>query len=362
MELTRKERLRRCYFHQEMDRPAVYVRSNWPSNDPSYVQAKELAAAKTELKCWWDGDGLRSPLPITSYEEPVSQDWKRWVQVLHTPKGDLRSATLLSLKDLPGMTEEYFLKDRSDVEKYLSLPMPVIGGDLSSYFAQQKKMGDAGIVEIAIASNPGGWTAELFGSEAFAMMTVTDRDILHELCRRHMEIQLAMLKFAISCGAGPYFATLGQERIVPPLHGPGDFRDFNARYDKPIFDLLHEAGWRAHVHCHGKISKVFADFVAIGCDVIHPVEAPPMGDLPAGEAKRIAAGKLCIEGNVQVADMYEKPPEEIRRQVLELIAQAFGDRKGLIVSPSASLYQHGKGQECLEQFEAMVETVVNWKN
>lgn len=341
MELTRKERLHRCYFHEEMDRPAVYVRSNWPGNDPSYDQAKALAQASTELKCWWNGDSLRSSWPTTNYEEPVSQDWKRWVNVLHTPKGDLRSATLLSLNDLPGMTEEYFLKDRADAEKYLSLPMPAVGGDLSPYFAEQKKMGDAGIVEIAFPSNPGGWTAELFGSEAFAMMTLTDGDIVHELCRHHMEIELAMLKYAIGNGAGPYFSTLGHERIVPPLHGPADFRDFNTRYDKPIFDLIHEAGGAVHVHCHGKIAKVFADFVAIGCDVIHPVEAPPMGDLTAGEAKKIAAGKLCIEGNVQVADMYEKSPAEIRRQVLELISQAFGDRKGLIVSPSASLYQYG---------------------
>jgi hypothetical protein len=343
-----------------MDRPAVYVRSNWPSNDPTYAEVMALAAAKTELKSWWDGNSLRSPLPITCSEEPVSADWKRWVRILHTPKGDLRSAGLISLKGLPGMTKEYFLKDRADAEKYLSLPMPTVGGDLSSYLAEQRKMGDAGIVEVAFWENPAGWTAELFGSEAFAMMTVTDRDVIHELCRRHLEIHLATLKYAISNGAGPYFATMGHEMIVPPLHGPADFRDFVVRYDQPTFDLIHEAGGAVHVHCHGKIAKVFADFVAMGCDVIHPVEPPPMGDLTAAEAKAIADGKLCIEGNVQVADMYEKSPQEIRRQVTDLINQAFDDHKGLIVSPSASLYQYGKGQECFEQFKAMVETVVNW--
>ena len=42
--LTRRERLRRCYFHEELDRPAVYVRTGYPGNDPTYDAIKALMA------------------------------------------------------------------------------------------------------------------------------------------------------------------------------------------------------------------------------------------------------------------------------------------------------------------------------
>ncbi len=35
---------------------------------------------------------------------------------------------------------------------------------------------------------------------------------------------------------------LGEEYLVPPLHGPEDFDDFNVRYDAPISARIHDAG------------------------------------------------------------------------------------------------------------------------
>jgi hypothetical protein len=148
------------------------------------------------------------------------------------------------------------------------------------------------------------------------------------------------------------------ERLITTLHGPRDFADFNARYDRPIFDLVHDAGGRVHVHCHGSIAKVFDGFLEAGVDVLHPFEAPPMGDITAAEAKRRAAGQLCLEGNIQIADMYESTPEEIRRQTESLIAECFADRTGLIVSPTASPYIRGRGEQCFPQYKAMVDAVL----
>ena len=99
----------------------------------------------------------------------------------------------------------------------------------------------------------------------------------------------------------------------------------------------------------------------MGADVLHPFEAPPMGDITAAEAKAQARGKLCLEGNIQIAAMYEHRPEAIRAETKALIRDAFDDRRGLIVCPTASPYIRGAGGQCLEQFKAMIDTVVNWK-
>jgi hypothetical protein len=99
----------------------------------------------------------------------------------------------------------------------------------------------------------------------------------------------------------------------------------------------------------------------MGVDVIHPVEPPPLGDLPAADAKRLARGRVCIEGNIQIAHMYEHSPEEVRAETEALMRDAFGDRRGLIVSPTASPYIRGAGELCLSRYKAMVETVAAWK-
>ena len=359
--MTRRERLHHAYFHEPMDRPGVYVRTGFPGNDPTYDRLKACLAAHSELKRGWDAWQLAEPVLSEHSSEPARDGFDRWVTIIHTPRGDLRKTDLVSTRGQPGMEEESLLKSREDAERYLSLPPPRIDGAPEALFAVDREVGDAGITETSLGSNPGGFAAELFGSETFAILSMTDRDILHAVCERRLKIMLQLLDYVLARGAGPYFAMAGQEYIVPPLHGPADFDDFNVRYDKPLIDRVHEAGGRMHVHCHASVRKVFPGFLRAGVDVLHPFEAPPMGDITAADAKRMADGRLCLEGNIQVADMYEKPPEHVAAQTAALIETCFGDRRNLIVCPSASPYIRGAGEACFPMFKAMVDTVLHWK-
>ena len=359
--MDRRERLHRCYFNQELDRPGVYVRDGYPANDASYDELKAYLGEHSELKFRWT-----PPWPVEdglwdSYSEPYSEDFQREVSILHTPAGDLRRTRLESLKGQPGLEEEHLLKGREDAEKYLSLPLPKIHGDVSGFRAGERQVGRRGIAEAQLRLNPAGTVSTLFGSETFALISVTEREIIHELCRREQEILLAKVEFLLNEGVGPYFAMAGEEYIVPPLHGPKDFYDFNVQYDKPIIEGIHEAGGRVHIHSHGSIKQVFSGFVEMAADVLHPLEAPPMGDITAAEAKALARGKLCLEGNIQIADLYEKTPEDIREQTRALIETAFDDGRGLIVCPTASPYLRGQGQSCLPRFRAMVQTVLEYR-
>jgi hypothetical protein len=96
----------------------------------------------------------------------------------------------------------------------------------------------------------------------------------------------------------------------------------------------------------------------MGVNVLHPFEAPPMGDIEASEAKKLARGKMCLEGNIQINRMYEATPEEIIEETEQLIKTVFDDNKGLIVCPSASPYIRGEGETCFPQYKAMIDTVL----
>ncbi len=84
-----------------------------------------------------------------------------------------------------------------------------------------------------------------------------------------------------------------------------------------------------------------------------------MGDILLNEAKEVLKDKICIEGNIQIADMYEKPKENIEMQVLKLINDAFYDSKGLIVCPTASPYIPLMSKRCFENYTTLIESVLN---
>ena len=357
--MTSRERLRRCYFHEELDRPAVYFRTGYPKDDPTYSDVRALIEARSDLKRSLGTQGFDLSPPTERRVEAHSEDFDRHVTTLHAPAGELRATYLASRKGKPGLHETFFVKDRADAETYLSLPMPETRGDVEACRAADRALGERGILDLHLGFNPAGFVAELCGSETFALISVTDRDVLHALCERRMRELLNRVKFLVGAGLGAYFSMLGEEYIVPPMHGPADFEDFNIRYDRPIIEAVHDAGGRMHVHCHGAVGKVLGGFVSAGVDVLHPIEPPPMGDVTPAAAKQALAGEVCIEGNVQIADMYERSPEEIRSHVESLIADAFDDRRGLIVCPTASLYIRGEGERCRPRVEALIDAVLD---
>ena len=359
--MNSRERLTRCYNHEELDRPGIYIRDYYPSDDSSYDRLKAYLFANTEMKFRWVPPSAGYSSLIDCCTEPHSEDFERDITILHTPRGDLRTTRLRSLKNQPGLIEEHLLKTPEDAEKYLSLPEPQLECDVSGFFEGDRKLGDLGISEVQLGVSPGGDVAELFGSEQFAIMTVTDRDIIHQLCRRKIKLLIAKAKFLLSHQTGPFFAMWSEEFVAPPLHGPQDFQDFIVKYEKPIIDLIHDAGGRMHIHCHGSIGKVLPGLIEMGTDVLHPFEAPPMGDITARQAKETTLGAICLEGNIQIGDFYEHTPDEIRRQSEALIEDCFDDRKNLIVCPTASPYIHGRGEDSFEQFKAMIDTVLEWR-
>ena len=319
--MTRRERLRRCYYHEELDRPGVYTRDGYPPDDSSYDRLRAFMAEHAELKGSWNGMRPAAPLPTERRVEPISADWERHVTILHTPAGDLTASRRVSLKGQPGLEESYFVSTREEAEMFLSLPQIPYSQETESFFAADRAMGESGIVQVYFSPNPAGYVVgDVTGTESFALLSVTDRDVLHALCERRLQDMLERLKWLLAHGIGPYFAFSGEEYLTPPIHGPRDFDDFNVRYDRPLVDLIHDAGGRVHVHCHGSVKRVMPGLLATGVDVLHPFEAPPMGDITPSEAKAAARGRICLEGNIQIADMYQCTPGEVREQTEALIS------------------------------------------
>ncbi|HUT33096.1 MAG TPA: uroporphyrinogen decarboxylase family protein [Planctomycetota bacterium] len=357
--MTSRQRLDAAYRCQPTDRVPIFVRGVSDTRPPhdSYAPLRKLVCETCDLKWGWSTAEVFPAPPTTRRVEPYDDDFDLVTTVMPTPRGELTHQRLVGRKGQPGMTRKHWLAGRDDALRYMSLPPPEPTTDAAGFFALRDQVGERGIVEAHLAAmNPGGHVAELFGSEAFAFLSIEDRGLVHELLEHVAQRALRAIDWLLARDVGPYFAVSGQEFVAPPLHGPRDFWDFNVRYDKRLFARVRDAGGLVHVHCHGSLKGLLGGFVEAGANVLHPVEAPPMGNVAAAEAKAVLRGKVCIEGNVQVGDLFTLPPAEIERQVEALIRDA--GPTGLIVAPTASPYAPVATRRMLANYKRMVRAAL----
>jgi len=357
--MTSRQRLDAAYRCRPTDRMPVFVRgvSATSPPHPSYAPLRKLVCETCDLKWGWSVAEVFPPPPTTQRVEPHDDDFDLVTSVMPTPRGELVHQRLVGRHGQPGMTRKHWLAGRDDALKYMSLPPPEPTGDAGGFFSLREQVGERGIVEVRLRDmNPGGCVAALFGSQAFALLSIEDRALVHDLLEHVTRRTLRMLDWLLARGVGPYFAIAGQEYIAPPLHGPRDFWDFNIRYDRRIFARIRDAGGLVHVHCHGSLKGLLEGFAEAGANVLHPVEAPPMGNVAPAEAKAVLGGKVCIEGNIQVGDLFTLPPRAIERQVEALVRHAGPD--GLIVAPTASPYAPVATRRMLANYERMVRTAL----
>ncbi len=117
---------------------------------------------------------------------------------------------------------------------------------------------------------------------------------------------------------------------------------------------MHEAGCLLHVHCHNKLNAVLEDLAEVGWDVAHPLEPPPMGDVELAEAKRRIGDRVCLEGNIQIGELYGSPTE----RVVELVTEAMEAGKpggGFILCPSASPHTPTLSHLTVDNYLTMIE-------
>lgn len=297
-----------------------------------------------EAMCGFDWGLASSAMPPCREfveEVPGHGDVEHHVTVIEGPKGPLRQTVAYSRVGHPRMTVEYFCKTPEDAENLLELPYVPLTPDVGKFLDLDRQVGDRGLVLIIIGSDPVGDLHELLGTETLAFWSVEHRDLLHrmmaEFLRRKLDIVGHLAASGLAERMPVWIGHTGAEVVVPPLAGPADFRDFVVRYDKPLHEAIHAMGGFVHVHCHGSIRRLLEDFVEMGVDMLHPVEAPPLGDTPLEEAKRRIGGRVTIEGNVEISRVLDEEPGAFRRRVEQTVADGKPGGR-FAICPTASPY------------------------
>ncbi|MGB9596102.1 MAG: uroporphyrinogen decarboxylase family protein, partial [Candidatus Poribacteria bacterium] len=305
--MSGRERLLRVFRQQETDRMPIWLwgvdpmfKSGRPSWEPLYelVEKYELDIMRSWAPRPKNPPSNPAPPPERSQSE-YSDMWE-YKFVIKTPKGNLTQIYLAPKDGSPGYVKKDYIKTAEDAEKWLSLPHNIVEPDLDidSYFDLLEKTGDRTIIMVGIGEAMYSIEA-LMGSETFGFFLMDHRDLLHEMISRAYENIENFVKYCLKHNIGDYFGWVGPELCIPPLASPKDFREFVFKYDKPIIDLIHDAGKLVWVHCHGDMKPVLLDFVEMGVDCLNPIEPPPVGGLTLAEAKKLVNGRMTLDGGVE---------------------------------------------------------------
>jgi uroporphyrinogen-III decarboxylase len=170
---------------------------------------------------------------------------------------------------------------------------------------------------------------------------------------------MAFARALLQAGVSPVLGLQGQEQVVPPLLSPRHFADYVTRYDMPLCELIRSSGCLVYVHCHGFLNAVLERFADMGVNVLHPIEAPPMGDITLAEAKRRIGERVCLEGNIQVGDVMTLERAQIVRQVRQAIADA-APGGGFILSLTATPFERVLSDRTRDNLLAMIDAALEF--
>jgi hypothetical protein len=342
--MTSRERLLATFRYQPTDRVPVRL---WGVDTlvapprPSYRALWELADQQgIDMINHWGPVGTghfysaADEVSVSRFERPSEHDgFVESVTVMTTPAGDLTAVFLRSLEGKPGYQAKYLIDTLEAARRWLSIPTVLPAPPVDSFFETDRQLGGRGLL-MAMIDHPLYAINQYIGSTVFAEWSIAERELVREMLDgMYVRIE-SYVKHLVANGVGPLFGYVGPELCIPPLQSPRDFREFVVDYDKRLTDLIHDAGGLVWVHCHGKVAGLLEDFVEMGVDCLNPVEPPPMGDVELPAAKRQVAGRMALEGNVEIGLFQTAAAEEFAA----IVEQAVADGKpggGFIFCPTS---------------------------
>ncbi|MHB9133536.1 MAG: uroporphyrinogen decarboxylase family protein [Armatimonadota bacterium] len=232
--------------------------------------------------------------------DTANPEWYEEVTTYKTPAGDISSIFVHNRLGKPGYIKKHLIESVEDAKRWLSMPDNDLP-DVSSFPARVAEVGDRGMVLAGLGE---GMYAvnDATGSELWGLWMYDERELVHEMVAKAAQREYAIARHYIEHGIGPLFGWVGPELCIPPLASPRDFDDLVTRYDKPIIDLIHNAGGFVWVHCHGDMNPVLERFADMGVDCLNPIEPPPIGHLTLADAKRRVGDRMTLEGGIESGD------------------------------------------------------------
>lgn len=347
MEMTRRERLMNIFENKPIDRPAFKLWGTAPGMKalhPDYQPVIDKALDLTDLfggassPCHVIGGARHSEFVHVEKKPTADPLWFERHTTIETPLGPLHSVYRDSVIGDPGFTLEYLIKDEEDMKRLLSIPYEPEPVSVERYHQAVAEMGDRGVVMFGLP-HAGYGLQDLCGSENLAFFSVDERELVHEVISTFAQRIQNHARRVLECGISPIFSWVGPEVFIPPLLSPRDFEDFVFKYDKPLCDMIHNAGGHVWLHSHNKVSNFISRFREMGVDVLNPLEPPKNGDIHLAEEVARHGNTIGWEGNIEIQELLLSDPERISMLIDQCLEEGAPSGR-FILCPSAGYMEY----------------------
>lgn len=194
--------------------------------------------------------------------------------------------------------------------------------------------------------------------EEYAIWSLTCPDLVKDFLDRAMGHYRIVYSICLENKLAETFFLVGSELASPPLLSRQTFQSWIVPYGKELISMIRSTGAKSIQHYHGQIKEILPDFLEMGPDGLHTIEAPPIGNCTFTEAFAATENQITLIGNIQYDCFRSYTEKEMEQAVLEVLGECRGKR--LIISPSAGPYEDIISPQMQRNYEVFIRTA--WEN
>jgi uroporphyrinogen decarboxylase len=216
-------------------------------------------------------------------------------------------------------------KTPQDVEDY-AWPLPIADSTWRPLGKRAATL--ARDTEYALVGHPGDTSLfevawGMLGMERFLMALVREKDLVHALLERILDVQVRRMGgFLSHVGAHLDVISVGDDlgQQGGLLLSPASYRELIKPYHRRLFSSIKaRTGAKLHFHSCGGIAPLIPDLIELGVDVINPVQVSAKGMSPSDLAERFGR-QISFWGGVDTQDLLRTGRiTEVQHQVRELV-------------------------------------------
>jgi len=273
--------------------------------------------------------------------DSYGQVWKRSLPYYHTGEGILKDAA--SIDDIEACVR---WPDLSDPRwTYGLAERAQLLCEQTNYFVVMRMVASHGPFQTA---------CDLRGTESFLMDMALNPNFAHALLDKVTSAMEGLLKLAMQAG-GKYFDMVelpGDDYAgnTNTLISPVMFRKFI----KPCIERLikvireHNPDTEVMLHSDGALTKLLPDIIALGVDVIHPLEPLPAIDIPS--IKEQFGKQVTFVGGIDISHAMPGTRQDVIAETKLRISQ-LASGGGYILAPSNHLQADVSAENVVTLFE-----------
>lgn len=265
-----------------------------------------------------------------------------------------------------GSRKKPFLTSDEDLDAYMSLPLECDEKRIKAALDKQIEVWRREAAEFPAylgammndIGEPIRFIYHYSDLEQFAIWSMTRDEDIRKLLDALMAGHRIIYRYLLEQDIGEVFFMVGSEMASPPLVSPETFRRWIVPYARELIEMVHSYGKKVIQHYHGQIAEILPDFLTMGPDALHTIEAPPVGNCTLTQAFDVVGGSIGLIGNIQYDEFHRLTSEQMDRAVRECLDECRGKR--FMLSPTAGPYETDPPQRVIDNYLQFLRTAAEY--